>query len=293
MNWKDYEQAIVLHFQNEFPDATVQKNAHLVGRYSGVSRQVDVLVTGTVADFEQRIVIDAKHRKRPIDVTDVEAFIGYCADLDVHRGVLIAPRGYTSAALARAHNDMSDIELDVLNFDELAHHQGLCGIPYSGGHGVLISAPFGWVLDAERNGAGLPATLYQRGRDFPSAVAIPEWMYIQFWSRDSDAISLEALIDAQDARIRASEPGVQIVRRPGPVRSDAVTAVRIAKNRTRGTCETTGFVDFGKFIMFCVLNTREMTHGRNLRKLLQVLRGALPLGIKIETDGGPTRRAEP
>jgi hypothetical protein len=62
----------------------------LPGRYSKVDRQVDVLVSGNMADFEMRVAIDAKHYSRPIDVKDVECFLGYCADLGVSKGVSIS-----------------------------------------------------------------------------------------------------------------------------------------------------------------------------------------------------------
>lgn len=68
MDWKEYEQDIFSHFRQEFPSAKIARNTKVVGRYSKVEREVDVLIEDVLAGFELRIAVDAKHRNRPIDV---------------------------------------------------------------------------------------------------------------------------------------------------------------------------------------------------------------------------------
>jgi hypothetical protein len=46
----------------------------LVGKFSRVERQIDILVEEQPSDLSFRIVVDAKYRGRKIDVGDVEAF---------------------------------------------------------------------------------------------------------------------------------------------------------------------------------------------------------------------------
>ena len=132
MDWKQYEDEILGHFRREFPNAKISGNAKVLGRFSKVERQVDVLVDDVLAGFSIRIAIDAKHRGRPIDVVDVESFVGFCSDIGASKGLMISLNGFTPAAINRAHNDQSDIELDVLNFEELKRFQAFLALPYAG-----------------------------------------------------------------------------------------------------------------------------------------------------------------
>jgi hypothetical protein len=63
MDWKQYEDEIFEHFRKEFPRAMIAKNSQVLGRYSQVDRQVDILIDDTIAGFEVRIAIDAKHQE--------------------------------------------------------------------------------------------------------------------------------------------------------------------------------------------------------------------------------------
>lgn len=279
MDWKQYEDEIFGHFRQEFPNAQITADGKVTGRYSKVERQVDVLVDDTLAGFALRIAIDAKHRGRPIDVVDVESFIGFCADVSANKGLMISLSGFTTAAVNRAHYDDSDIELDVLNFAELKQFQGFGAVPYAGKVGVLIPAPFGWVIDGTRR-EGAVATLYQRGRDLNEAGQAREWMYINFWTKDEKASSLEGLIEYQESHLRTKFPKADISYKDGPKRERDRTKVRRFVEESYPALEYTGFVEFDEFIFFCVLFTPAEFEKRNLRKLDYVLRSVLPIHVK-------------
>jgi hypothetical protein len=67
-----------------------------------------------------------------------------------------------------------------------------------------------------------------------------------------------------------------------PVRrhDQAKTAIRILNTKRYPTPEYTGFVEFEKFIFFCVMFSPKELEEKNLRKLRYVLRKALPLTVK-------------
>ena len=210
MDWQQYEHQIVEQFRANYPSAEITPNAKLVGKFSKVERQIDLLVEERAADFAFRIAIDAKYRGRKIDVSDVEAFIGLTRDVQAHTGMLVALEGYTAAAVNRAHNDDLDIILDVLNLDELKEFQGPTAIPYSGEYGVWIAAPFGWVMDATKRPHML-ASLYQRGRMFEEAVRSDEWMYVNFWKKKgSEVNSLDSLLAYQSGYMLSGRVGAEI-----------------------------------------------------------------------------------
>src|SRR5690606_8231798 len=118
-DWRVYERNVVcFEVESASMEASVLVNASLVGRISGVKRQIDVLVDARWAEgVERRIVFDAKLRKRKIDVKDVEAFEGLMRDVRASRGVLVCSGGYTKAARARADRN---IDLRIMEADEAA-----------------------------------------------------------------------------------------------------------------------------------------------------------------------------
>jgi len=88
--------------QHLAPNAVVTHNVLLDGRKSKTKRQIDVLVEQTIGQYLMRIVIDSKDHSVPIDVTGVEQFSMLVDDVGAHKGVLVAPRGFTKSAKTRA-----------------------------------------------------------------------------------------------------------------------------------------------------------------------------------------------
>lgn len=281
MDWKKYEEEIYDHFRSEYSSAQITRDANVIGKFSKVTRQIDLLIEDHAIDFLFRIVIDGKYRAKRIDVNDVEAFLGLLRDVGAHKGVMISTEGYSKAAVNRAHYDDLDLELDVLNFKELGSFHSFGAIPYSGEHGVLMTAPFGWIIDGTRR-KGAVATLYPRGMDLKTAGEAREWMYINFWTKNDTASNLESLLKYQEGYLKKEFPDAEIQYTDTIQRPDAKTKLRILKVPTYPTPEYTGFVEFENFIFFCVLFTPEELEKKNLRKLRYILREVLPLGVKQE-----------
>ena len=147
MDWKKYEQEIFETFRVFYPDAKITFNEKVVGRYSKIERQIDVLVEGRLAGTKIRLIIDAKYYSEKIDVKHVESFLGMADDTGAAQGILITSKGYSQAAINRAYYGPNNIELDILNFEELRRFQGFGGNIFKGCHGAIIPAPFGWILD--------------------------------------------------------------------------------------------------------------------------------------------------
>lgn len=282
MDWKQYEQEITDEFRELYPAAHITPNARLVGKFSQVERQIDILVEEQASDLLFRIVVDAKYRGRKIDIGDVEAFLGFIRDVGAHTGVMVALEGYTPAAINRVHYDDLDVFLDVLNLDELRASQGLAAIPYSGEHGVSIAAPFGWIVDATRR-QGAVAWLYQRGLTFEEALKTQEWMYVNFWNKkDSKISSLDGLVEYQEEYLRHDFPDtdIQYLESMTNQRVGARTLIRRMRTSKYPVSEFTGFIDFDEFVFMCVLLTPEQLERKNVRKLRYILRDAFPMSVK-------------
>jgi len=282
LDWKEYEREIEAHFRSEYPSARIAADAKLIGKFSGVERQIDLLIEETACDLTFRIVIDAKARTRRIDVKDVEEFLGLARDVGAHKALMISTRGYSRAAIQRAHTDDADIILDILNFDELQIFQGFGAFAYAGPHGVALQPPFGWVVDATQGRHAL-AWLYQQGLTFEQAARTREFMYVNFWRKKEPAKDLQSLLGYQEEYIRRGRPRVDIEVIEKGHRGDAETAIRVVRNRYRGAAEYTGFVDFGEFIFMCVLFTPYELAEKNVVKLRFVMRKVLPMKVTHRT----------
>ena len=80
------------------PDATVEHNVKLEGRDSKTERQIDVLVTQKIGQYEMILAIECKDYKRPADVNIVGGFHTVLNDIGAHKGALVCPSGFSQAA---------------------------------------------------------------------------------------------------------------------------------------------------------------------------------------------------
>lgn len=280
MNWKDYEIEIANYFKSQFPNAEITHNTTLLGRYSKVQRQIDILIEDYVAGNRMRIIVDGKYFSNNIDVKDVEMYIGMLNDCEANKGLLITQEGYSQAAINRAHFDPIDIELDILNFKGLYDFQGFEGIIHRGEDGVVFPAPFGWIIDATAR-QGVLATLYQRGLTLDEAGLQKEWMYANIWTKGDDILSLENFLEHQKQDTLKHDPKAEISYLPTIKRSDCPTKLRVIETAGYPTKEYTGFVEFQDCFFFCVMFTPEELRKKNIRKLESILAKAQAVKINF------------
>jgi len=289
MNWEEYEKEIHTRLSSEFPDAKISHNVRLKGSLSKVDRQVDILVEDYLVGHKIRMVVDCKYFNRKIDVKNVECFIGFLNDVNAHKGLMISKEGYSKGAINRAYSDPTDLELDILNFKDLGKFQAFVAIPYSGGHGVVIPAPFGWIIDA-RGSADYLATMYQRGLNFDEAAKRNEWMYVNIKSKDREIKDLNSLLKWHKDRVIEKFPDARFGHIDTIKRKDAITTIRILDVKSYPTLEYTGFVEFKDFIFFCVLFTPKEFKHKNIRKLEYVMGKVVPGYVTQEPTNTATNK---
>lgn len=305
VNWKQYEQEICDEFRLLFPDANILQNQRMHGRAGGM-RQIDVLIRERVAGRTVNIVVDGKCFSRKVDVGVVESFAGLVRDVRADKGVIVTNVGYTDGALKRAQSEQG-MELDILPTDpiEPGKFQSKIGFPYSDSRGVVLIAPFGWVVDGKRrygiddDGAyrqKAPAFLYQRGESIdraPDEMGFGEadLMYVQFWTKGKKEVfnTLKKLLDKQEDDFLRYPPEIKVEISYVPLffaRKDGaemhVRKARIERPGLPVVLEYTGFVDFPDFIFFVVLLTSEKTALRNVGKLEYVIEKVMPMRVQHE-----------
>lgn len=277
VDWKEYEDAVfeeckrAFHFQ----DAEVLRDVRLLGKDSGVKRQIDVLIRQKKNGEGLTTLVECKHYASKVNVKVVDAFIGCLEDVGADNGVIVSEKGFTKAAIRRAHKGKNDIEVDIVSLGELQQFQAQGAFPYAGDSGLALSAPFGWIIDGTRRGFA-PAVLYRRGITFEEASGKEkEWMYIQFCRKNSGIDTLESLIEAQNETLREVDKDGEI----RVLEADGLT-VRQAFLPSYPTPEITVFKEYGWFIAFVVLFCPECFIDRDTRKVIEMLKAALPIHVK-------------
>lgn len=282
MNWKKYEQEILKYFQETFPETQISFDRKIVGRYSKVERQIDILLEGEIAGYEIRIIVDCKYFSKNIDVKQVESFSSMVEDVEAHQGILITQKGYSKAAINRAYYGSQKVELDIINFNELKKFQNVTAVPYSGHFAVIVPAPFGWILDL-KDKINSFASIHQRGLTLKQAQKRTEWMYMDFWK--TDAPDVDQLIEIQNANLLAIDPNTVFTYNTLVKRSDGMkTKIRIAEIATYPALEVTGFIQFDKHILFIILFTPKELLGKNLRKLQFLLKVSNPIALDFDNQ---------
>lgn len=231
------------------------------------------------------IVVDGKYFNEKIDVKEVESFIGMLEDIGAHKGLLISQKGFTQAAKNRAHYGPAEIELDVLNYEDLKRYQSHCAIPYAGNNGVLLPAPFGWVIDIRTTPAWL-ATIYEQGLTLDEAMNQNEFMYVQLWDKKKNNENLDDLLKIQEGLLKEADSDTAILYPTTIRRSDARTALRIANVNQYPAPEYTGLVEFDDFIFFCVMFSPAESQKKNIRKLENIMSKIMPIKIKHKEAKG-------
>jgi Restriction endonuclease len=283
LSWQDYEREVHDELKSKYLGATIQRDVRLPGALSGVSRQIDVLVTEQIQAPKIRTAVDAKHRARPIEVKQVESFIGLLRDVGVERGLMISVNGYTQAAYARAFRDDVDVDLDIFSLAEFGAWQAAGAIPYAGRTGVVMPAPVGWVVEIGPFDTAL-ARLYRRGLAFETAYRAGEWMYVNIWNREDAVHNLDLLLQKQEQDILENFPDARISVRDFAQRSDARTCLRRAEIESYPSAELTAFAEFEQGILYVVLFSPIYVERRNLRKLEYIVQEAKPLGIEMGSN---------
>lgn len=272
MEWKEYENIVLTECQRVFFNADIQYNIYVDGLFSKRKRQIDIFIkdnNGVV------YIIDAKKYNTKVDIKDVESFIGMVKDVGGNYGILVSENGFTKAAINRAHIGENNIEVDILNLKELGMFQYECAIPYAGNNGVVVNAPFGWIIDGTRREI-MVATMYQRGISFEEATEQnKEWAYISFWDKNDEINTMEALISFQnDYLMDLNSNGII------ETMEDSGLKIRIFTSSNYPTKEITLYREYTDFILFVVLFSPNNLINRNINKMKYLLLNAIPLEVR-------------
>lgn len=254
-----------------FLNSDITYNKHIKGLYSNRMRQIDIFIK---TNTEKVYVVDAKMYATKVDVKTVESFIGMVKDVGGNYGIIVSEKGFTKAAINRAHCGEDNIEIDILNLHELSMFQSEWAIPYAGNNGVITLAPFCWVIDGARRN-NMVAVMYRRGFSFEEAAKNKEWAYINFWDKSNEICTLDELISWQNSNLLCDNNNGTIEE----ICSDLIR-IRIFNSPNYSTQEITLFREFDDFFLFVVLFSPKNMISKNIEKMKYFLINSIPIHVE-------------
>lgn len=212
MNWIEYENRVLNYFKAKFNFDNFQKNAKIKGKLSNTLREIDILFKTQVGDLPIQIAIECKNWNSKLDVSDIGSFIDKLNDVGISKGVMISRKGYSDAARKRALSE-NDLQLFILDFENLNEFHGFWAIANSGDAGAFISAPSGWIIDAnfseeQMRKFGWQCIMYPMGTKIDE---IPTWTenFGYFWISDKPD-PIEKVFQSQNNKVLLKDPQCKI-----------------------------------------------------------------------------------
>jgi hypothetical protein len=90
----DYEKFVYSKFQRLFSTAVVKLNDEILGRESGMDREIDVSVRLTVDDTELLYIVQCKDWNSRVDINTLGAFAAVMQDVGAAKGFLLCTSGF-------------------------------------------------------------------------------------------------------------------------------------------------------------------------------------------------------
>lgn len=104
--WKDFEKLVERLHRGFHQNATIKRDDRILGRNTGVLRQIDVSIRYELGPTKLLLIVDCKKWRRTVDAPAMDSFIGLKDDVGAHVGILVCEKGFSKAAkrLAEKHN---------------------------------------------------------------------------------------------------------------------------------------------------------------------------------------------
>jgi hypothetical protein len=157
-----YEQFVYEKFKRLFVDSIVTLNDKIIGKESGLEREIDVSVRTNVADQELLYIVQCKDRaKRPADIVILGEFSAVIRDVGASKGFLICTSGFARSN----HQYARTLGIELFTVEDINNERWNADIqiPF-----VYVKKEMAYVLDAaitanealvEKN-RGRPLTIY-------------------------------------------------------------------------------------------------------------------------------------
>jgi hypothetical protein len=114
MTWQEFQESVARLYEQMEGFGTVKRNVFLPDKDTGTRRQVDVLWQIEAKGHLLTVVIDAKFRKEPLDVKDIEEVASLAEAVKASKAVIVALKGWNQSAAEKAAALALDLRLMTL-----------------------------------------------------------------------------------------------------------------------------------------------------------------------------------
>lgn len=104
--WRRFEKRVCEQCEIMFPGSTILLDEKIMGRDSGIARQIDIVVRGSFGPHDLLTIIECKDYKDPVDVGTMSEFVTLRHDVQAHLGIIVSKAGFSEAALTLAKNSL-------------------------------------------------------------------------------------------------------------------------------------------------------------------------------------------
>ena len=251
MEWKDYEKQVLEYFKMRHTDGVFKTNIKLPGKLSKTPREIDILIEIYISEFTLRIAIECKSWKSKLDVADVGSYIDKLKDVGISKGIMISKFGYSEGAHARAKSE-SELQLQVLNFENINSYIGFWGNPYRGNVGAIIPAPTGWVINSNIPENWLPDMLCLiHPFEFNIHESINRKSFMYFQISPFEKIDLKLRLQEQDKVVLQKDPESKIEYWEEEINEKKYLFRKISCKK-KGISELTCGIEMDNFFSYCV-----------------------------------------
>ncbi|PLX20245.1 MAG: hypothetical protein C0599_09385, partial [Salinivirgaceae bacterium] len=157
--------------------------------------------------------------------------------------------------------------MDILDYETIKQSDGIGVIIQNGKCSALITAPFSWIIDKERNHPDFLAAIYQRNLNLKSAYEKREWIYVNIIVKSKNICSFDDFILDQANHIKREFPDSKIKYDTRNFEKAQKIIYREITNENKSHRAITGFIDFDNFIFYEALITPSEFFNKNIRKL--------------------------
>ncbi len=101
VKWKKFEELVKKVQKKLAPNAIVKLDDKIIGKITGVKRQIDISVRQKVGNYDLLIAIDCKDYSKPVGLPQIGEFIELISDIQANKGVIVSANGFTKTAKIR------------------------------------------------------------------------------------------------------------------------------------------------------------------------------------------------
>lgn len=116
MTWQEYQTAVGKLYEKMTEMGVVEKDKYIPDRITGQKRQVDVWCELKIDQHTINILVDAKYRKKKLDIKDLEEVEGLANAVKANKTIIVTNSGWTEPAQKRAK--FSNIDFRILTIED-------------------------------------------------------------------------------------------------------------------------------------------------------------------------------